>query len=149
MGRIFKRGELKQAIVAVLAMLGEAHGYAIMGALKERVGGGWKPSPGAIYPALLALVDAGVVEAREDGGTRVYRLTDAGRAETVAWSSLAQRSESGEERLTVGSLLDRFAADSQLRRLVAVGDRRARIEAILERTGAEIAQTLSEGEGDG
>ncbi|MGZ4388728.1 MAG: PadR family transcriptional regulator [Gaiellaceae bacterium] len=149
MGRIFKRGELKQAIVAVLATLGEAHGYAIMGALKERVGGGWKPSPGAIYPALLALVDAGVVEAREDGGTRVYRLTDAGRAESVAWSSLAQRSQSGEERLTVGSLLDRFAADSQLRRLVVGSGRRTRIDAILERAGAEIAATLSQGEGDG
>jgi len=44
----FKRGELKQAIVAVLAALGEAHGYAIMGELKERVGGRWRPSPGAI-----------------------------------------------------------------------------------------------------
>ena len=59
MSRVFRRGELKQAIIVVLADLGDAHGYAIMSELESRVGGGWKPSPGAIYPALLALVETG------------------------------------------------------------------------------------------
>ena len=64
MSRIFHRGELKEAVLLVLDSLGEAHGYAIMAELKDRVGSGWKPSPGAIYPALLALVGTGHVRAR-------------------------------------------------------------------------------------
>ncbi len=109
MGRIFRRGELKEAIVAVLATLGEAHGYAIMGELKVRVGGGWKPSPGAIYPALLGLVESGHVETLDRDGTRMYVLTETGReavrsaAAESRWSSLTARAESGERRLAVGS----------------------------------------------
>src|SRR4030065_2094392 len=88
MGRIFRRGELKEAIVVVLAALGEAHGYAIMNELKERIGGGRRPSPCAIYPALLALVETGHVRTAEREGTRVYSLTDVGHraAEAASWT---------------------------------------------------------------
>ena len=72
MARVFKRGELKQAIVAVLAALGEAHGYAIMAELKERVGGRWRPSHGAIYPALLSLEELGMVSSVDEEGMKVY-----------------------------------------------------------------------------
>jgi DNA-binding PadR family transcriptional regulator len=68
MGRVFQRGELKQAVLVVLADLGEAHGYAIMGELESRVGGGWKPSPGAIYPAILALVETGHLRVFDQDG---------------------------------------------------------------------------------
>lgn len=155
MGRIFRRGELKEAIVAILASLGEAHGYAIMSELKERVGGGWKPSPGAIYPALIALVESGHVRAIDRDGTRVYSLTDSGiraaQAQSVAgrWASLSARAEHGDERVTIGSLLDRFAADSRLRRRLAGPSQRQRIEAILARANGEIEGTLEEGESDG
>jgi DNA-binding PadR family transcriptional regulator len=155
MGRVFRRGELKEAIVAVLAAVGELHGYGIMTELKDRVGGGWKPSPGAIYPALLALEDAGLVETAEDDGTRLYRLTDAGR-ETAArsrsahrWASLTERAEGGEERFSVGSLLDRFAAESSLRRRIAGPDTQAAIDDVLDRTSREIERLLREGEDDG
>ena len=63
----------------MLDSLGEAHGYAIMAELKDRVGGGWKPSPGAIYPALLALVGTGHVQAKDHDGIRIYSLTKEGR----------------------------------------------------------------------
>jgi DNA-binding PadR family transcriptional regulator len=155
MGRVFRRGELKEAIVAVLAAVGELHGYGIMAELKERVGGGWKPSPGAIYPALLALEDAGLVETAEEDGTRLYRLTDAGLQAAAhsrsshRWASLTERAEEGEERLAVGSLLDRFAADSPLRRRLAGPDARAAIDGVLDQTSHEIERLLTEGEDDG
>ena len=57
MSRLFARGELKLALLHVAAELGPANGYAIMQGLGDRVGGSWQPSPGAIYPALLALED--------------------------------------------------------------------------------------------
>lgn len=139
----------------VLASLGEAHGYAIMTELKERIGGGWKPSPGAIYPALLALVEMGYVQTEEREGTRVYSLTEAGRraaqnsGSASRWASLAARSESGEERIAVGSLLDRFVAGSALRRRLAGPEQQQRIEEILARASGEIEQALKKGEIDG
>lgn len=158
MGRIFRRGELKEAIVVVLLSLGEVHGYAIMAELKERVGGGWKPSPGAIYPALLALVETGHVQTADHDGTRMYSLTHQGRraAEAMSsaarWASLSARAELGEDRVAVGPLLDRFAAESGLRRRLVGSGQRERIEAILARASGEIERTLEaleEGESDG
>jgi DNA-binding PadR family transcriptional regulator len=155
MSRIFRRGELKEAIVVVLASLGEAHGYAIMAELKERVGGGWKPSPGAIYPALIALVETGHIETADRDGTRVYSLTALGRRAAEShgsasrWASLSARAERGDERVAVGSLLDRFAADSGLRRRLAGPEQRQRIETILAHASGEIERTLEEGEDDG
>jgi DNA-binding PadR family transcriptional regulator len=155
MGRVFRRGELKEAIVVVLAALGEAHGYAIMGELKERVGGSWKPSPGAIYPALLTLVETGYVESFDRDGTRTYALTDAGREAAHAlssesrWASLTARAEGGETRVAVGSLLDRFAAGSPLRRRLAAAEQQREIEAILGRASAEIEHLMTRGEKDG
>lgn len=155
MGRIFRRGELKEAVIAVLAALGEAHGYAIMTELRERIGGGWKPSPGAVYPALLALEETGYVRVAERDGNKVYRLTEAGlrAAKNISpasrWSSLASRSQSDEERVTVGTLLDRFASESLLRRRVAGPEKRQQIEEVLSRASGEIEQALEKGDSDG
>jgi DNA-binding PadR family transcriptional regulator len=155
MSRIFRRGELKEAVLLVLDSLGEAHGYAIMAELKDRVGGGWKPSPGAIYPALLALVDTGHVRAKNHDGTRVYSLTKEGRRiaatqrSSSRWASLTARAEEGEDRVSIGSLLDDFAEASALRRRLARTEQRGRIESILARASAEIEGTLEEGENDG
>jgi DNA-binding PadR family transcriptional regulator len=155
MSRVFRRGELKEAVLLVLGSLGEAHGYAIMAELKDRVGGGWKPSPGAIYPALLALVETGHVRAVDHDGTRIYSLTKEGRRAAATqrsssrWASLTARAEEGEDRVSVGSLLDAFADGSTLRRRLARREQRGRIEAILARASAEIEGTFEEGEDDG
>jgi len=155
MGRIFRRGELKQAILVVLESLDASHGYAIMGELKDRIGGAWKPSPGAIYPALLALVEQGYVETFEQDGSRLYSLTPEGlleaRTSAVAgrWASLNARAESGEERVTIGSLLDIFASENGSRRRLTRVDQRREIESILARASEEIDHTLNKGENDG
>ena len=155
MGRIFRRGELKEAIVVVLAALGEAHGYAIMSELKDRIGGGWKPSPGAIYPALLALVETGYVRASERDGVRVYALTGAGRRAAEAaswagrWAALTKLAERREDREAVGALLDRFAAESRLRHRLTGAEQKRQIESVLARAAGEIEQLIEEGERDG
>jgi DNA-binding PadR family transcriptional regulator len=155
MARIFRRGELKEAIVVVLAALGEAHGYAIMSELKGRIGGGWKPSPGAIYPALLALVETGHVSAADRDGVRVYSLTEAGHraAEAASWASrwpaLTKLAQRREDREAVGSVLDRFAAESRLRHRLTGAAQKQQIESVLARAAREIEQLVEEGEGDG
>ena len=82
--RLFGRGELKLALLHVAADLGPTNGYAIMHGLAERVGGSWQPSPGAIYPALLALEDGGLLVGRDHDGARRYELTPAGRVAVAA-----------------------------------------------------------------
>jgi DNA-binding PadR family transcriptional regulator len=155
MSRIFRRGELKQAIVIVLAALGDAHGYAIMSELEARVEGGWKASPGAIYPALLALVESGHLRGEEKDGVRIYSLTEAGRqaAENAGWErrwgSLTERAEESEQRMALGSLLDQFAAGSPLRRRLAHPEQQKAVESILERAHMEIERSLEEGESNG
>src|SRR6266704_2412007 len=74
---------------------------AILALLREgpRSGGAWRPSPGAVYPALSQLADEGLIEAEESGGRRTFTLTDAGREHVEqnpemargAWESTAQQ----------------------------------------------------------
>jgi len=72
------RGDVRAAILALLRE-GPRNGYQIMSEIEERSGGAWRPSPGAVYPALQQLADEGQVEAEESGGRRTFSLTDAGR----------------------------------------------------------------------
>ncbi|HEY9523863.1 MAG TPA: PadR family transcriptional regulator [Thermopolyspora sp.] len=71
---------------AALALLTEEprNGYQIIQEIAERSFGIWRPSPGSVYPALQQLEDEGLVIAKESGGSRAYRLTDAGRRYTSA-----------------------------------------------------------------
>ena len=155
MARVFKRGELKQAIVAVLSSLGEAHGYAIMAELKERVGGRWRPSPGAIYPALLSLEELGLVVSVDEEGMKVYSLTDEGRRvvlsqeTTGAWAALAKRAADAPTRTSVGSVVDAFASSFSERRKLIDSKQQVAVERVLSRAGKEIMQTLEKGEKSG
>lgn len=73
-----KRGDVRAAILALLDD-GPRNGYQIIQEINERSGGSWKPSPGAVYPALQQLADEGLVVSEEADGRRTFRLTDAGR----------------------------------------------------------------------
>ncbi|GGO26481.1 hypothetical protein GCM10010116_53160 [Microbispora rosea subsp. aerata] len=74
-----KRGDVRAAILALLAEE-PRNGYQIIQEIAERSQGGWKPSPGAVYPALQQLTDEGLVRAEETDGRKTFRLTEAGRA---------------------------------------------------------------------
>lgn len=52
MSRIFRRGQLRTALLQVLVDGGAANGYTIMQRLQDHVGAGWGASPGAIHPAV-------------------------------------------------------------------------------------------------
>ena len=86
---------------AILALLreGPRNGYQIMSEIEERSAGAWRPSPGAVYPALAQLADEGLIAGEESGGRRTFSLTDAGRGYVEenpdmargAWESMAQQ----------------------------------------------------------
>ena len=56
------------------------HGYQLIQEIGERSGGQWRPSPGAIYPALNLLEDEGLVAITAESGRKLARLTEAGTA---------------------------------------------------------------------
>jgi DNA-binding PadR family transcriptional regulator len=120
--RVFGRGELKQALLHVAAELGPTNGYAIMHALADRIGGRWQPSPGAIYPALLSLEDAGLLRGEDIDGARRYAVTKSGRQALVAQpdvvGAVAGRVRGAPEPVpTVGDVLDRLVAAAPRREL--------------------------------
>jgi DNA-binding PadR family transcriptional regulator len=86
-GRRGRRGDVRAAILALLAEK-PRHGYEIIGEIGERSGGFWKPSPGSVYPTLQLLADEGLVTMQEDGGKRLFELTDTGRAAAESQDSV-------------------------------------------------------------
>lgn len=150
MARVFNRGELKLALLSVIGSLGEAHGYAIMQGLQQRVGSHWRPSPGAIYPALVALEEAGAVTSEERDGLRIYRLTREGAAAlgtgdtAPAWREISRRAGARLPRVTLGRLLDRFELGLP-RRVGLTPEQAETIDAALTRARNDITATLEQG----
>lgn len=149
MTRLFGRGELKQALLHVVADLGPANGYSIMQGLAEQIGGSWQPSPGAIYPALLALEDAGLLAGRDHDGARRYEVTAKGRTAAAAkpdvLADVAGRARSAPvPAATIGSVLDRLAADAPRRALALTDDQAHRLEHVFKPVLVEINRMTAE-----
>jgi DNA-binding PadR family transcriptional regulator len=66
----------------ILAMIAEQprHGYDLMRAIEERMGGSYTPSPGVVYPTLAWLEDSGFAHVEEAGGRKSYSPTQEGKA---------------------------------------------------------------------
>lgn len=128
------------------------HGYEMIQELENRTGGIWRPSPGSVYPTLQMLEDEGLVTSEEQGGKKLFTLTDSGRAEaerqtTTPWDEVAE--EAGESaphaREAVGQLIIATkqvmtvgTEDQQARALEILSDARRRLYGILaEDTSAE------------
>ena len=78
-GRMFDGGELRLVILALIAEK-PRHGYEVIKALGERVGGDYSPSPGVVYPTLTLLEELGYVTATAgEGGKKLHTITPAGR----------------------------------------------------------------------
>lgn len=103
-GRMFRHGELRLALLSLLADR-PRHGYELIKAIEERTGGAYAPSPGAVYPTLQLLADEGLIAEQDDPGPRkAFRATEAGRAELseraeeveALFARLGRHGESGE-----------------------------------------------------
>lgn len=80
-GRMFGQGELRLALLALIAE-NPSHGYELIKGIEEMTGGGYAPSPGAVYPTLQLLEDEGAIaEADAEGSKKPYAVTPQGEAE--------------------------------------------------------------------
>ncbi len=73
-----RKGDVRAVILTLLAEE-PRNGYQIIQEADERTGGAWRPSPGAVYPALQQLADEGLISGEDQSGRKVYQLTEEGR----------------------------------------------------------------------
>ncbi len=73
---------LKDIILVIVGLKGEAHGYEILKELEKLAIGLWKPSHSNLYTILNKMVEEGLLEPREEYRGKVrrvkYRLTPKG-----------------------------------------------------------------------
>lgn len=83
MSPVFSHGRLR---LYLLKLLEESprHGYEVIRLLEDRFLGLYAPSPGTIYPRLARLEAEGLVTQSQEGGRKVYEITDAGRQELAS-----------------------------------------------------------------
>jgi DNA-binding PadR family transcriptional regulator len=76
-----RRGDVRAAVLDLLAEGQPWNGYQIIQEIGARTQGVWRPSAGSVYPALQQLEDEGLIQtdAGEDR-RRAYTLTEQGRA---------------------------------------------------------------------
>jgi DNA-binding PadR family transcriptional regulator len=99
-----RKGDVRAALLTLLAE-SPKHGYEMIQQIEERSSGVWRPSPGAVYPALALLEDQGLVRSVEDGGKKRFELTDAGReaaaelGERKPWDEVTQGMDPAQFKL--------------------------------------------------
>jgi DNA-binding PadR family transcriptional regulator len=75
-----RRGDVRAAILDLLAEGQPWNGYQIIQEIAERTQGVWRPSAGSVYPALQLLEDESLISAAAgEDRKRNYTLTDEGR----------------------------------------------------------------------
>ena len=77
-GRMFGAGDLRYVILQLLAER-PSHGYELIKAIGERMGGSYAPSPGVVYPMLTMLEEMGHATVTTEGTRKQYAITDEGR----------------------------------------------------------------------
>ncbi len=75
--RMFDAGDIK---LVILKLLGEqpSYGYQLIKTMEERLGGGYTPSAGVVYPTLTMLEEEGLASTTTTEGKKVYSLTPEG-----------------------------------------------------------------------
>ena len=76
-GSMFESGEMKFVILRLIREK-PRHGYEVIKALEEKMGGCYTPSAGTVYPTLQLLEDQGYIKAGDTEGKKVYHITREG-----------------------------------------------------------------------
>ncbi|MFA5119595.1 PadR family transcriptional regulator [Zavarzinia sp.] len=78
--RFFGHGDLRLVVLGLIAEK-PRHGYELIKAIEEALGGQYSPSPGVVYPTLTLLEELGHATVAESAeGKKLYAITPAGQA---------------------------------------------------------------------
>ncbi|NWG52790.1 MAG: PadR family transcriptional regulator [Hydrogenophilaceae bacterium] len=141
--RILDQGDLRFVILTLIAEK-PRHGYDIIKAVGDQLGGAYAPSPGVVYPTLQMLEEQGYVALQaEEGAKKLYALTPEGRAfldeNADAVAATMKRMDFARERYAGGPPPQIVRAMENLR--LALRLRLERGE-ITEERAAEIAAAI-------
>lgn len=79
--RVFEQGDLRLLLLQLIAEK-PRHGYELIKAVEDSVGGAYSPSPGVVYPTLTLLEDLGYARPTEaEGGKKLFTITPEGQAQ--------------------------------------------------------------------
>ncbi|WP_026100269.1 PadR family transcriptional regulator [Fortiea contorta] len=73
-----RKGDIKFILLELLSEH-PSHGYDLIKEMETRYGGFRRLSPGSVYPTLQMLEEGGYLRSSQEGGKRVYTITDEGR----------------------------------------------------------------------
>ena len=77
--RFLEQGDLRWLVLDLIATQ-PRHGYEIIKAIEEMLGGHYSPSPGVVYPTLTFLDETGLISSEAQATKKLYSITDEGRA---------------------------------------------------------------------
>src|SRR5260370_35860538 len=78
LGRFLEHGDLRWVLLQMIAEK-PRHGYELIKAIEDKLGGMYSPSPGVVYPTLTLLEELGYLRAESVGGNRkLYSMTAEG-----------------------------------------------------------------------
>jgi DNA-binding PadR family transcriptional regulator len=75
--RMFDAGEIRLVILRLLSSE-PSYGYQLIKTMEARLGGGYTPSAGVVYPTLTMLEEEGLIAAAQTDGKKVYSVTEEG-----------------------------------------------------------------------
>jgi DNA-binding PadR family transcriptional regulator len=120
--RVFDQGDLRLVILHLVAEK-PRHGYDLIKAIEEQLGGAYSPSPGVIYPTLTMLEEMGLIaQSATEGSRKLFAITEEGTAH------LAE---------------NRSALDAILGRMAELGAREATIPDSMRRAWENLKYALN------
>jgi DNA-binding PadR family transcriptional regulator len=143
-----KRGDMSPILLRVLAEK-PMHGYEIIRELEQKSHGLWRPSPGSVYPTLQLLEEQDLVESRDEGGKKVYTITDEGRSQAKSskargpWECRDDKHDMEQVMEVRGSILEFIGTMRQLMR-GGTADQQERAIAVIKEAKSKLDSILGE-----
>ena len=144
--KMFDAGAMRFVVLHLIAEK-PRHGYELIKEIEALAGGGYAPSPGAIYPLLAMLLDMGHIESSPDGNKKLHAITDEGRAfleenRQMVDAVLARLNTPGEARDDVRAVMHALKQTviDNYRTGPEDAERHAQIKAILQQATDAIGQ---------
>ena len=75
--RLFDAGDVRLVVLKLLAEQ-PSYGYQLIKTMEQRLGGGYTPSAGVIYPTLTMLEEEGLASASTSENKKIYSVTPEG-----------------------------------------------------------------------
>jgi len=150
-----RKGDVRAAILDLLAEGGQWNGYQLIQEIAGRTSGVWRPSAGSVYPALQQLEDEGLIAPEGEGRRRMYALTDEGRTYAdehadelnSAWDAAAGMTD--DEALELGDLIRQVMVAVMEVRRAGSPEQLAQARAVLAQTRRSMYRILAEEEPTG